>query len=79
MGAELCLEGGGRRKKRESTKVTTETWYPWILAIMTYFWVYSRTFLELLAKEEQDGGLKALQKKETFPSFSRARIINNNI
>lgn len=37
---------GGRREegRKESVKVTTETWYPWILAIMTYFWVFMHFF-----------------------------------
>jgi len=30
--------------RKESAKVTTETWYPWILAIMTYFWVFMHFF-----------------------------------
>lgn len=32
---------GGRARKGGSAEVTTETWYPWILAILTYFWVFT--------------------------------------
>lgn len=42
----LCFGSreGGRAREGGSAKVTTETWYPWISAILTYFWVFTQCF-----------------------------------
>lgn len=55
-----------------SAKVTTETWYPWILAILTYFWVFTHCWWQKRSKME---GLKLWEKKKgSFHHFLESRL-----
>lgn len=63
---------GGRARKGGSAEVTTETWYPWILAILTYFWVFTLCCWQKRSKME---GLKLWgEKKGSFHNFPGSRL-----
>lgn len=70
----LCFGSreGGRAGKGGSAKVTTETWYSWILAILTYFWLLTHCWWQKRSKME---GLKLWEKKkESFHNFLGSRL-----
>lgn len=66
-GCALVQERDKRERKGRSAKVTTETWYPWILAIVTYFWVFTLFFECCWQKRSKMEGLKLWGIKRNLP------------